>query len=537
MNITTIIIYIAATLEIMIGGVVLFSNKSSRVNQLFALMSLVTAYWIVTNSLITLEPNEFWVKNAYAAGIILAPTILTWIVYFINKNKINYKLMYVIWSSSLILFFISLCSNLIISSVERSFTGGFDGTFGPIFPLFAFHFIAVSTYILYLITKAFKNSKGLERIQYEYITFGLYGFGIVVGLVNFVLPFLGITFLIPLDSPSSIIFIAAMSFAILKHHLFNIKVIATELITFLLWIFILIRVLIADSLQETIIESSLLFITIIVGIFLIRSVIQEVNQREKIERLAVDLQKANDRLKDVDRQKSEFVSFATHQLRAPLTAMKGYTSLLLEEEMGVIPPEARVAVSRIYESANTLTAIVDDYLNVTRIELGSIKYTFDKVNVKDLVQNVIAELKPNIDKAINIKFSVNIEDPSSSGDYYVNADKDKLKQVIANLVDNSIKYTPKGTVNVSLKHDKNIHKIIFKVQDTGIGISPEILPKLFQKWSRSENANKTNIKGTGLGLYVAKEIINTHHGTIRAESKGEGKGSTFTVELEPLAKV
>jgi two-component system sensor histidine kinase VicK len=118
----------------------------------------------------------------------------------------------------------------------------------------------------------------------------------------------------------------------------------------------------------------------------------------------------------------------------------------------------------------------------------------------------------------------------------VNADKDKLKQVIANLIDNSIKYTPKGNVNVSLVHDKATHKLIFTVQDTGIGISPEILPKLFQKWSRADNANKTNIKGTGLGLYVAKEIINAHHAQMRAESAGEGKGSTFVVELEPLNK-
>ena len=182
----------------------------------------------------------------------------------------------------------------------------------------------------------------------------------------------------------------------------------------------------------------------------------------------------------------------------------------------------------------TLASIVDDYLNVSRIELGSIRYTFETINLKDLVENVVAELKPNIDKAKNVNFKLNIADPQA--DYQMTADKDKLKQVIANLVDNSIKYTPKGDVNVSLVHDKATHKLIFKVQDTGIGISPEILPKLFQKWSRADNANKTNIKGTGLGLYVAKEIINAHHAQMRAESPGEGKGSTFVVELEPLNK-
>jgi signal transduction histidine kinase len=326
-----------------------------------------------------------------------------------------------------------------------------------------------------------------------------------------------------------------MSFAILKHHLFNVRVIATELIIFTLWIFILIRVLIAPNLQEMIIESILLLVTIIVGIFLIRSVIKEISQREKIQKLATDLQKVNDRLQELDKQKSEFVSFATHQLRAPLTAMKGYASLLLEGEMGVIPAEARMAVGRIFESTNTLAAIVDDYLNVTRIELGSIRYTFDTIDLKDLVENVIAELKPNIDKATEVKFIVNID--KTIPHFTITADKDKLKQVIANLVDNSVKYTPKGTVAVSLTRDPATRKFIFKIKDTGIGIAPEILPKLFQKWSRADNANKTNIKGTGLGLYVAKEILTAHHGVITVESPGEGKGSTFTVEFVPLEKV
>ncbi len=533
MEIITIIIYIAAALEIMMGTVVLFSDPKNKVNRLFAIVSLVTAYWILTNSLISLEPNEFWVKNAYATGIILTPTILIWLNYFLNKKNTKSIVIKIITITAIILYFCSLFSDLIIKHVTVSFTGGFDGVFGPLFPLYAFHFAAVSVYILFLATRAFKNSHGVEKVQYKYIALGLYGFGLVVGTVNFILPIFGITFLIPLDSTSSIIFISAISFAILRHNLFNVKVIATELITFTLWIFILIRVLIAETLQETIIEASLLVITVIIGIFLIRSVIKEVKQREKIQKLAIDLQGANDRLKELDREKSEFVSFATHQLRAPLTAMKGYSSLILEGEMGTIPAEARTAVSRIFESTMTLASIVDDYLNVSRIELGSIRYTFETINLKDLVENVIAELKPNIDKAQNVNFKLDISDPQA--DYRITADKDKLKQVIANLVDNSIKYTPKGNVHVSLIYDKVRHKLVFKVQDTGIGISPEILPKLFQKWSRADNANKTNIKGTGLGLYVAKEIINAHHASIRAESPGEGKGSTFIVEVEPLA--
>ncbi|MFA6432362.1 MAG: HAMP domain-containing sensor histidine kinase [Candidatus Paceibacterota bacterium] len=272
--------------------------------------------------------------------------------------------------------------------------------------------------------------------------------------------------------------------------------------------------------------------TVVFGIWLVKNVYNEIAQREKIEMLASNLEKANSRLQDLDKQKSEFVSFATHQLRAPLTAMKGYASLLIDGDMGKLPAEAKLGVGRIYESSSTLANIVDDYLNISRIELGTMKYTFETISLKDMVENVIAELKPNIEKS-KLAFTFRAEDDKAG--YSIRADKDKLKQVIANLIDNSVKYTPSGSVKVTLSRDVAGRKIVFKLQDTGIGIDPQVLPLLFQKFTRANNANKVNIKGTGLGLFVAKEIVAAHKGTIRVESPGEGRGSTFIVELEPAA--
>lgn len=331
----------------------------------------------------------------------------------------------------------------------------------------------------------------------------------------------------------AIIVVWVLLYAVYKHHLLNAKVITTEMFTACLWIFILVRTLLAATDQERLLDIGLLVLTVIVGILLIRSVHQEISQREHIELLAKDLQKANDRLTELDRQKSEFVSFATHQLRSPLTAMKGYGSLLLEGDMGELPKEARDGVKRIFDSTNTLVNIVDDYLNITRIELGTMKYAFEPVDLKGLVDDVVAELAPMISRA-PIVFNFTAED--CGRDYRVTADRDKLKQVIENLIDNALKYTPSGKIEISLGFDKSAHKYVFKITDTGIGIAPEVLPHLFQKFSRAGNANKTNIKGTGLGLFVAKQMIEAHHGTIRAESAGEGKGSTFIVEFEPLAK-
>ena len=320
---------------------------------------------------------------------------------------------------------------------------------------------------------------------------------------------------------------------IVKYRLFNIRAVTTELFILAIWIFLTVRLALSTNQGDVIINAILLIAVIVFGILMIRSMNVEIAQRERIESLAADLEKTNARLTELDRQKSEFVSFATHQLRGPLTAMKGYASLMIEGDMGVLPPEARKGIERIYDSTNTLVAIVNDYLNVSRIELGAMKYAFETIDLKAMIEDVVAELKPNIDKT-GVKFSFVAE--NNGTDYRMTADRDKLKQVIANVIDNSLKYTPQGSIEASLSLDKARHIFIFKAKDTGVGIASETLPRLFQKFSRAENANKTNIRGTGLGLYVAKQIIEAHHGTIRAESEGEGKGATFIVELEPFAK-
>jgi signal transduction histidine kinase len=324
-----------------------------------------------------------------------------------------------------------------------------------------------------------------------------------------------------------VVMIASISYSILKHHLFNIRVIATEIFTFSLWIFILVRTLTASSTQEKIIEGGLLLLTIVVGIFLIKSVIKEVEQREHIEKLAKDLEKANTRLKEIDKQKSEFVSFASHQLRSPLTAIKGYASMVLEGDMGKVNEQVRSAISTIFESSKTLASVVDDYLNISRIELGTMKYNFDLLDLHTLVKSTVEELKPNFEKA-GVAWSFNCDETKN---YRVNADPDKLKQVIANLIDNSMKYSPKGKVDIAVESDTEKKVARFVVSDNGIGMSTVTLGKIFSKFTRADNANLTNIRGTGLGLYVAKDVIGSHKGKIWAESDGEGKGSRFIFEL------
>ncbi|MEK7184584.1 MAG: HAMP domain-containing sensor histidine kinase, partial [Patescibacteria group bacterium] len=370
-----------------------------------------------------------------------------------------------------------------------------------------------------------------QKLQVKYITWGMIISAVFGSFTNLILPIYGISNYANFGPYFLIIFISSVTIAVIKYKLFNIKIIATQLLVLLIWVFTLVRFLISDSLNEQVINGSMLLLLLTVGLFLIRSVIHEVDQREKIEKLAVDLRKANVKLLDLDRQKSEFVSLATHQLRAPLTAMKGYSSLIIEGEMGPVNNEIKEAVSRIFESSKTLTNVVDDYLNISRIELGTMKYSFEMINLKEMIDSVIGELKPNIEKS-GLHFVFNTIPQNPNERFMIRADRDKLKQVIANLIDNSMKYTPSGSIEVILSKDISRRKILFAIKDTGVGIAGEVIPKLFEKFVRANNANKQNIYGTGLGLYVARDIVNAHKGHIWAESDGEGKGSQFYMEMD-----
>jgi signal transduction histidine kinase len=525
-----------------LGFTIYFNDRKSLTNKLFLIFALFSIFWSATNYAYY-QINDVAVSFWFLRGVIflgvwhaLSFFILAYVFPEADKKiprYIKYAIIPLVAVCSVInltpLVFRKITSLSAAGQIVRVENGPFIALFSTMVA------VLVIWGIVLLSMKTFSRRYKAQKKQLGLVLAGVTITFWLIVTFNLILPAyfndpgyisLGALFIFP--------FIAFTSYAIYKHHLFEIKIAAISFVAFILTVFSFFNILYAGDASQIVINITF-FLTIMLGsIILIRSTLREIEQREKVQKLATDLEKANVRLTELDRQKSEFVSFATHQLRSPLTAMKGYASMILEGDMGKLPKEAEEGVSRIYDSAKTLTSIVDDYLNISRIELGSMKYAFDTVDMKALVSDTIAELKPNIDRS---KLSFSFVADENGTDYRVTADRDKLKQVIANLIDNSIKYTPSGSVAVSLSFDHAKDKFIFQIKDTGIGIAPEVLPHLFQKWSRADNANKANIRGTGLGLYVAKEMVEAHHGTIRAESEGEGKGSAFTVELEPLGKV
>ncbi len=243
-----------------------------------------------------------------------------------------------------------------------------------------------------------------------------------------------------------------------------------------------------------------------------------------------ELKTLNEKLRSLDKLKTEFLSLASHQLRSPLTAIKGYTSMLLEGSFGQVTPDQKEAIDRVFQSSSHLAKVVEDLLNVSKIEQGGLKYEMAPFDFEKISHDLATDLSVTAEKkGLKLNFV------SDGKTHMVNGDMEKIRQVILNIIDNAIKYTEKGSITVAINRDEERNMEALSVTDTGMGISADEKEVLFQKFSRGEGG-KTNTSGSGLGLYLAKQISEAHGGHISIDSPGVGKGSTFTIELKASEK-
>ncbi|HCX27737.1 MAG TPA: hypothetical protein DHI91_01185 [Candidatus Portnoybacteria bacterium] len=252
-----------------------------------------------------------------------------------------------------------------------------------------------------------------------------------------------------------------------------------------------------------------------------------VTLQKEVERQTKQLKEANVELQKLDKAKSDFISIASHQLRTPLTAIKGFTSMILEGSYGRVTNVVRDKLEKIFESTERLVRLVNDLLDLSHMEGGGMEYNFAKVDFDAMVRSVVEELTPPAEKK-KLKFKWRTPDEN----IWVWADEQKLRQVVMNLIDNAIKYTPQGAVDVILERvDGNVQ---MSVKDTGMGMKKSELANLFQKFVRGTEAPRYYTEGAGIGLYVAKQLIEAQKGEVWAESPGEDKGSTFFVKMPEM---
>lgn len=254
--------------------------------------------------------------------------------------------------------------------------------------------------------------------------------------------------------------------------------------------------------------------------------INELNKslQRRIDEATKELRFSNRQLQRLDEAKNEFISMASHQLRTPLTSIKGYLDMMLEGDLGKISPTQRAVLREAFSSSERMVRLINDFLNVSRLQTG--KFTIDKqsVDIAQILRDEVSLLKVVADqRSVEMVLKIDKKIPSLA------VDSEKIRQVMLNMIDNAIYYSnPHKKVVITLKSSGKM--IEFSVKDSGIGVPKSEQANLFGKFFRGTNAKKRRPDGTGVGLFLAKKVILSHDGEMIFESE-EGKGSTFGFRL------
>ena len=248
---------------------------------------------------------------------------------------------------------------------------------------------------------------------------------------------------------------------------------------------------------------------------------------KKVEERTRELTLALDELRKISKRKTDFISSVSHELRTPLTSIKGYAAILMEEKLGPLPQAAKERLEKINRHSDELVHMVNDLLDIARIESGGAGMKMEGQDLKTVISNV-ADLISIQCKNKNIELITNIQKDTPP----VLADRVQLERVFVNLLGNAVKFTPEnGKITIKTHTEDNVIQV--DISDTGIGIPPDSLSMLFEEFYRVDNPVNQQVKGTGLGLSLVKHIIEAHKGRIWVESK-PGKGSTFSFTLQAM---
>ncbi len=563
---------IAGIGELVLAGLVLVKSRKKSENYFFAALSFLLGLVAIFNYLSLSYPNSeittlFWIRTV----MFVVPYLMLFVYYFgrsyLNKNfSYNRIYFWILFVASTIVAFVNY-TPFVYKSVELAENGQIIPETGPgiaINALLILPFFSLSIY--HMVKNARSSSKEkASKIRYA-LYFFLISFGVQIVTSFVIVALFNYTRLVFLGNFLTLFFATAITFSILKFRMFTINIISSIVFAVIMVVLMFAEIFTVANGQELAYRIIVFIAVAFVAYQFVQSIRVENKQKKELESLTNKLKEANQRLKKLDAMKTEFVSVASHELLTPISAIKGYLSMILDEKIVDIKnAKAEDYLDRVYMSAKRLSKLVKDLLNVSRIEQGRLSFKKKKFDPNKLMDSVKKELKFKAeDENTDIKIVGEIDQKAYG-------DTDKLKEVLINLVGNSIKFTLKdGKIEmkaevwdaseIKKRHKKAtdfgeetkeqdqdylpVHvrdvdivgdkQVVFSVKDNGIGMEEGDMKKLFGKFSRLDNWQQHHIQGTGLGLYISKTLILMHYGRIWAESKGKDKGSTFffSVPLE-----
>jgi signal transduction histidine kinase len=509
-NLDLLAVGVAVAAISILGFVIFLNNRNSITNKTFASLASWAMIWSVINYL-SYQTNDYVNLTLLLMRLVLFSA--TWFAYYLFKLSVVFpdgefvfskRYKYYLVSAVSLTSLLTLTPYVFPRIAQVSAAGSVSKT------EVSAGIIVFGAMVLYLVFGSFYNfikktlvAKPAEKAKYRLILVGtVVTFSLII-VFNFIYPavFLEVDY-IPLGGLFILPFIGFTGYAIFKHRLFNVKNIVAALFTFFLCFVTLVEIVFAPDMTQMLLRIAVFLVALMTSIMLVRN--------------TFELEAANEK-------KSEFMSFASHELRSPITAVKSYATLLLEGGMGKINPDVKDGVQKILVSTNSVIALIAQYLNKAKMELGQFTYFVMPFDIAKTVRAAVDNVQVNAEqKGIFVTAKLKEDEVHN-----VKADESKVREALGNIIDNAIKFTKLGGVLVTVTEDKEF--VLVKVADTGSGITPDMMPMLFKKFSKAD-AQK-NIMGSGLGLYLSRTFIDAMKGRIWAESEGEGRGSQFYIEL------
>ena len=522
---------ITTVLSLLLGAFVYFANRKTFLNRLWAAVSFAVAAWSLGFLGVVVATNA---NAAFRAQILLdisaifIPIFLLHFTFVFLKPNRQKRIQSFVTQIRTVY---ALGLGFVLFSLSPLFKKGMTSICGfrfwvepgKLYFLFPLFFLSVALYSCYLLMQRYFKETGVKKTQIKYILIAII-FGLGGGATNF---FPQLIKIYPVGNYFVSLYVLFVGYTITRHHFLNLRVVMTEMLTAMISVALFIDIFLATSLPIILFKVVIFLIFVYFGILLIKSVHKEIKRRKQLESITTQLKLANTALKKLDQAKTEFLAIASHQLRTPLTAARGYLSLMRHGDVyGQPPAKFREPLREVYQSIIRLVKLTNRLLNVSRIDTGRLRMNLQDASLEKLISSILEEFKPQAEeKHLYLK----LKKPKGKIPL-LQFDPEKIRQVLINLIDNSLKYTQKGGVEISLRLiDERAVEI--QVKDTGAGMSKQELSKIFKSFSRGLAGQQFHSAGAGLGLYIAKRFVQLHQGRIWATSPGKDKGSTMWVEL------
>lgn len=524
MNIGFIFTLIVSFAILYIGVITTYHNKTSATNKLFAFISVATVVWSLANYF-SLEP-VFLSQITWARLVLFfaVPHVILFYFFIRNFPKTEFSIpKFEFYGLTMLsIFMMILTMTPFIFSGLRFMGNRSIPLPGKLIPIFGIFIVSVLVTSIFLIIKKYKKADNKEKAGWRSMLIGFVMSYTLLIVTNFILVnTTGDTRYILYAPLFMLPSIMGTGYSIIRYKLLNVKAIATEILIFVILSITLVQIALSQTTIQFTVNSIIFCAFLITGIFLIKSVLIEVEQKEKLAELNTNLQLSI-------KQRESLVHLVTHKVKGSFTRTKLLFAGMLDGTFGDISEEIKNRAAQGLDFDNNGLRTVDLVLNVSNLQNGIIKYDMQKVNFKNLILETANEKKLGIESK-GLKLENEIKNEEDGNNYNILGDTIWIKEAISNLIENSIKYTKEGKITINLTNKDK--KVILSVKDTGVGITEEDKKNLFTEGGRGKDSIKINVDSTGYGLYTVKLVIDAHKGRVWAESEGAGKGSTFYIEL------